>query len=315
MIYVDEKLYQRDRYPHLKAPDENFKSFKDDSRTLSNYNSKKFFVYLFSPSIHNKYSCAVETGFFNLACHIDKVGLYNRSVLHSAKAQKIINEFEYEEDIFELMQTKSLEDSKYRQPHNDIEWNGVVFASQNPSDRSITQVSNTKVWYDKLRECAKYYGKNLLVKLHPWNKHKERKVENIIRSICKPFGCTVGYFNHTCITNCEFVIVGCSSFSIDCMMRKIPVKQLLPGYFHTCNAITYCEDDIRKDIRNDVDVIQSGLQLTNFLARRYCFRMDISYRGWQDIIYSFEANKKSNSLFPLPLEHSYYNYVKTKRSA
>jgi hypothetical protein len=306
-IFIDKRLISKKRYKNIN---ENiiFEKFLDKSRKLVS-NEDSLYVYLFKSSHDVKYKCSVETGFFSSCIHIDKNSLYDESIINTPYAQHIINSFEYEDDIFDLINKTGVGISKYKQPNNSIDWNGIVFASQNPTDRSVKSVTTPNDWYNKLKECAKYYGNLLLVKLHPWNATRG-DAENKIRDICKPYKCIVDYFDHSCIKNCEHVVVGCSSFSIDCMLRGIPVKQLFRGYFHSCDAITFCNGDITKDIRTDIDVVKKGKQLTNFLANKYCFRIDCSYESWLDIIQSFYNERKNNNPFPLPQKHSYYAYLK-----
>ena len=310
MICVSSRLFSKSRYRFLTL--ENNKDFEvhyDRRRRLEDSSEESYYVYLFQSSDRIKNSCSVETGFFSGCCHLDKHGLYHKSVLHEPEAQEEINSFEYDEDIYDLIIEKKVRGSKYRQPKKSIDWTGVVFASQNPNDRSVKAVTKKEIWYEKLEECARYYGKSLLVKLHPWNVKRDNAEEKI-RRLCEPYGCTVGYFNHSCIENCEFCILGCSSFSVDCMLRGVPVKQLFKGYFHSCDAITFCDGDVTKPLRTDVDVIQKGKQLANFLAQRYCFRMDIPYEGWVSIIKAFYEKRNTREPFLLPQEHSYYSFLK-----
>lgn len=307
MIKIDERLYGRSWYKNLDKSI-GLDTFIDRKRRKINDNEDDFFIYLFQASDSVKYKCAAETGFFDGCMHIDKNNLYEKSIIHSPEAQEMIDGFEYDEDIMDLMDFSS---SKYKQPDEEIDWRGVVFASQNPNDRSVKSVTTPQTWWDKLKEACQYYGDQLLIKLHPWNA-KKANAEEIIREMSKKYGCTCGYFNHSCIMKCEHVLLGCSSFSVDCMLRGVPVKQIFPGYFHSCKAITYCRDDLKMDIRSDCDVIEEGKKLANFLASHYCFRMDISQREWRKIIMSFYMDRQTNNPFPLPEEISYYSYLKSQ---
>ena len=244
-----------------------------------------------------------ETGFFWDAMHIDTIGLYQFSSLNTAEAFRLIHEYSPPESTIDLINSAPFPKSKYRQPLENIEWDGVVFASQNPSDRSIHSVASTEDWWRFYEDCCKYYGAKLFVKLHPWNNNE---VEDRIRSIARSFGCQVGKAGHSLIQNCEHVVLFNSTFAIDCMVRGVPVKQGAPGYFWQTGAVSYCHGDPTKTLN---DTKASALQLIDFLAWRYCFSMDCNLCEWKARLSNF-AN--SHQLFPLDESQSYAAYLKKK---
>lgn len=181
-----------------------------------------------------------ETGFFWDAMHIDTQGLYQFSSLNSPDAYRKIHEYSPPESAIDLITNAPFPKSKYSQPKEKIEWNGVVFACQNPSDRSIHSVASTEDWWRFFEDSCTYYGSKLFVKLHPWNRDG---IEERIREIAGRYGCQVGRVGHSVIDNCDHVVLFNSTFSIDCMVRGIPVKQGAPGYFWQTGAVSYCAGD------------------------------------------------------------------------
>jgi hypothetical protein len=237
-----------------------------------------------------------ETGFFWDAMHIDTRGCYQFSSLNTASGCAAIHNYSPPEDICNIIKNSKIPNSKYRQPNAKIDWKGVVFASQNPSDRSVHSVASTKDWWAFYNQACKHYGKDLLVKLHPWNKNE---VEERLRAIADKHGCTVGRFGHGCIKNCDHVILFSSSFAVDCMLNGIKVKQGYPGYFHDTGAVTYCAGNVKMKLQ---DTAEAGYRLVNFLAWRYCFHMNMTTDEWKNLLRHFA---KSYDLFPLTEEMSY----------
>lgn len=254
------------------------------------------------PQTKRRFAVA-ETGFFWDAMHIDTQGLYQFSSLNSAAGVRAITEFAPPDSALALMKSAKLPDSKYRQPESDIEWEGVVFACQNPTDRSIHSVASTEDWWRFYEECCRYYGSKLFVKLHPWNC---ADVERRIREVANTFGCDVALAGHAVIKNCDHVVLFNSTFSIDCMVRGVRVKQGAPGYFYQTGAVTYCAGDPSVDLQETRFQAQ---RLVEFLAWKYCFSMDCDLEAWRRRLLHFAA---SSELFPLQEEDSYGAYLKQK---
>ncbi|MCA8991917.1 MAG: hypothetical protein KDA88_08055 [Planctomycetaceae bacterium] len=254
------------------------------------------------PATKRRFGVA-ETGFFWDAMHIDTQGLYQFSSLNSAEGVRAIQEFSAPEPASSLIARAPLPKSKYRQPDDEVDWNGVVFACQNPADRSVHSVASTEDWWRFLKKCCAYYGDKLFVKLHPWNRNE---IEARIREVAKPHGCQIGRAGHTILNNCEHAVMFNSTYSVDCMVRGVPVKQGAPGYFSGTGAVTLCHGDPARPIG---DTVTPGHKLVDFLAWRYCFSMDCSLDDWRRRLRIF-AN--ASTLFPLPLEESYGAYLQSK---
>lgn len=251
------------------------------------------------PSTKRRFGVA-ETGFFWDAMHIDTQGLYQFSSLNSAAGFRAIQDFEPPESGASLIREAPLPASKYRQPDDHTTWNGVVFACQNPSDRSIHSVASTEDWWRFLRRCCQYYGKSLFIKLHPWN---SGEVEMRIRDLAISYGCECGKVGHSVIDSCDHVVLFNSTFAVDCMTRGIPVKQAAPGYFSGTGAVSMCDGDPRRTL---LKTERQASQLVDFLVWRYCFSMDCSLDAWKQRLRRFAT---STEMFPLALEESYGCYL------
>jgi hypothetical protein len=254
------------------------------------------------PAIKRRFAIA-ETGFFWDAMHIDTLGLYQFSSLNSAEARREIDSFSAPIPARQLIEQAPLPKSKYRQPQEELEWNGVVFACQNPADRSVHSVASTGDWWRFYEESCRYYGSTLFVKLHPWN---SGEIEQRMRDVAGRYGCTIGRAGHRVIETCEHVVLFTSTFSVDCMLRDIPVKQGAPGYFWQTGAVSYCAGDPRTPLE---ETHAEASQLVDFLAWRYCFTMDCSLDDWKVRLRAFANSPK---LFPLEESQSYAAYLKLK---
>ncbi|MBD3672833.1 MAG: glycosyltransferase family 2 protein [Planctomycetaceae bacterium] len=252
-----------------------------------------------TPTMKRRFGVA-ETGFFWDAMHIDTQGLYQFSSLNSEQGVRAIEEFTPPESALALLNTSTLPASKYRQPEQEVEWEGVVFACQNPTDRSIHSVASTEDWWRYYEACCRYYGSKLFVKLHPWN---QVEVEQRVRAVAAKFGCEVGRVGHRVIENCDHVVLFNSTFAVDCMVRGVRVKQGAPGYFYQTGAVTYCGGDPRIPLRETRPRAQ---RLVEFLVWRYCFSMDCSLEDWRRRLRQFA---ESSELFPLHEEESYGAYL------
>lgn len=244
-----------------------------------------------------------ETGFFWDAMHIDTQGLYQFSSLNSAEGRREIESFVTPTSARELIEAAPLPKSKYRQPQEEVEWEGAVFACQNPTDRSVHSVASTEDWWRFYEACCRYYGAKLFVKLHPWNRGE---VEQRMRDVAGRCGCSIGCAGHRVIERCDHVVLFTSSFSVDCILRGIPVKQGAPGYFYQTGAVTYCAGDPRTPIG---DTAEPARQLVDFLVWKYCFSMDCTLEDWKARLQAFAHSRK---LFPLEEQQSYGAYLQTK---
>lgn len=235
--------------------------------------------------------------------HIDTCGLYQFSSLNTVAGKRAIENFEAPTSAKELISQASLPKSKYRQPTHSAPWKDVVFACQNPTDRSIHSVASSEDWWRFYESCCRYYGKLLFVKLHPWN-HGE--VETRIRTIAKKYRCEVDRGGHRLIESCDHVVLFNSTFAVDCMLLGIPVKQGAPGYFSQTGAVSYCEGNPKKSIRANPETAE---KLLNFLVWRYCFSIDQTMPDWQALLKMFAYSRR---VFPLDQLRSYGNYLQQK---
>jgi len=254
------------------------------------------------PATKRRFGVA-ETGFFWDAMHIDTQGLYQFSSLNSSIGRSEIDRYSAPVSARELMAQSSLPQSKYRQPVEAKQWKGVVFASQNPEDRSVHSVASTDDWWRFYEESCRYYGSQLYVKLHPWN---QGATEQRLKEIAHQYQCEIGHAGHSILENCEHVILFTSSFSVDCMLRGVPVKQGAPGYFFQTGAVTYCANNPRVPL---LDTQAQASQLVDFLVWKYCFSMDCNQVEWENRLEMF-AN--SRHLFPMPESQSYGSYLNSK---
>jgi hypothetical protein len=254
------------------------------------------------PNLGAKYGI-METGFFNEGAFIDTIGSYHTASLNTKHAYDIISQFELgsrksaKDIIFNL---PSYKQSKYNADYaekdkKNLLWDKIVLAVQNPSDRAIQAITNTKKYYDFLEDCCKFYGKNLFVKLHPWN---SGEVYNIIVDIAKRYKCEWGKTNMTIIENCDFVISYNSTFAIDCILRDIPYVQYGLGTFYNTFGINYSNHKFPLKI----DKIPNSINLANFLIHKYSFNKTMSKERFAKMINHFS---ESSDVFPMTDEYSY----------
>jgi hypothetical protein len=236
----------------------------------------------------------METGFFWDAMHIDTLGLYKNSSFNTPQGIAEVDKFD--KDVTDkLLSTKI--PSKYRQTNYDVDWRGVTLACQNPNDRSVLSVGTADDWWKFYEGACKFYGKNLFVKLHPWN---SGEIGERICRIAKENGCRAEKTNHSCITNAEFVLVYNSSFAVDCFLRDVAVAQFAPGYFYKTPAVTYTDRQYPTKVKKN----DWAKKLVSFLACRYCFNMQMPVDKWVNLLRHFAESKE---LFPLTDEWSYIN--------
>jgi hypothetical protein len=257
----------------------------------------------YSVSSANKYG-VMETGFFNNAAFIDTVGNYQFNSLNTKYAYDNINEFELKgrksakEIVFNLPESKQ---SKYNAAYGDIKCvdENIILALQNPKDRSIHSVSNSKTYYKFVEECCKFYGKNLFVKMHPWN---SGEYYDILGDICKKYNCNYGKAPISVIRGKEFVISYNSTFAIDCILNDVPYVQYEMGTFYNTFGIIYSN----RSFPTKITPIKDSEKLANFLIYKYCFNKGMNGEKYARMIKHF-AN--SNDIFPMNDEFCYANNI------
>jgi len=241
----------------------------------------------------------METGFFWDGMHIDTKGLYANSSFNTPEAIEEVYEFDRPSVIDKLLNAKV--PSKYRQTNYDVEWKGVVLACQNPKDRSVLSVGTSDDWWAFYEGACKFYGKNLFVKLHPWN---SGDIGERICATAKIYGCRAEKTNHTCIKDCCFVLLYNSSFCVDCFLHGVPVAQFAPGYFYKTPAVTFTDRTYPTEVKRT----EWGRKLVDFLAYRYCFNMKMPIEKWVALLRHFSTSKE---MFPMTDEWCYAGNINT----
>lgn len=245
---------------------------------------------------HSKRGCAIETGFFLDAMHADNFGLYELCSLNFQGVRKIIENYEPKVTAKQFQKEKKL-NSKFKQGSTENRWNKIVFMCQYPKDRSVQRAGYSAEQYFKFVDKAcRFYGKNLLLKLHPVNGKEDTKT---YQEIGKRYGCEAIRCGTEIINDCEFVLLFNSTVSVDCFLANKPVLQYAPGYFWRTGTVDYSEQTFRDPRNLDLNYNQ---KFCDFLIWKYCFRWNTTAEVINKI---FDVFSTSNSLFPLPEELSY----------
>lgn len=247
------------------------------------------------PQIRTKCGVA-ETGFFWDAMHIDTIDLYYSCSFNFPQAEKLIRNYSASKSAESIILSGKNPDSKFSQPVDDIYWDGVVLALQNPRDRSIYRGSSELDYFQFVDDACRFYGKHLFLKLHPWNKSID--IDRFTESANR-YGCRIGKSNHSILKHCKFCLVFNSTFCVDCFLRRIKVAQYFPGYFWQSKSVHYCNGEFPIDIDTDLDY---GSKLCDFMIWKYLIWIGMPVEHHVSIFRDF-AN--SGNLFPLKEELSY----------
>lgn len=245
----------------------------------------------------------LETGFFWDACHVD-IGLYKFSSLNTILGKQVVDEFKSPRSAIEVIKDSDFPESKYRQVSFPMEWEGVVLALQNPSDRSVLSVGSVEDYYSFVEGACRYYGKHLLLKAHPWN---SGGVFERLKSYSDTYDCRIEKTDHTPLKKCKFVLVYNSTFSVDCMVRGTKVAQFAPGYFYQTDGVTFTNFFYPDDVNDTIDY---GLRLADFLIHRYCLYSSMSVEKWKRLLFKLSQTRE---LFPITEEFSYANCVNSSQ--
>lgn len=258
----------------------------------------------YNPNYGEKYGI-METGFFYEAAFIDTIGNYQTSSLNTSEAYKQIVNFDLngkktaKEIIFNLAPYQR---SKYNADHGEdkyknFKWNGVVLALQNPKDRAIYSVTSRKEYINFVEKCCKFYGKNLFVKMHPWNSNE---IYDELANIAKKYNCEYGKAPISIIENCQFVISYNSTFAIDCLLRDVPYCQYGLGTFYNTYGINFTKQTLPLNVNR----IKDASKLCDFLIYKYCFIKTMPIDRYSKMIKHFS---ESNEIFPMTDEFCYAN--------
>ena len=250
---------------------------------------------------HKKYG-VMETGFFNEAAFIDTIGAYQCCSLNTKIAYDTISNFDLngrrsaKDIIFSLKPTNQ---SKYNATFGRVEKfdQTIVLACQNHKDRSIGYPHSDRVYFNFIEDCCKFYGKNLFIKLHPWN---SGELKDPYYEIAKKYNCEIDKCHMSLITGKEFVISFNSTIAIDCLLRDVPYAQYAIGTFWNCFGINFTNYSF--PIR--VNPISNAENLPNFLIYKYCFNKKMHSNKYAKMINLYAS---STEIFPLNDEFCYAN--------
>lgn len=250
---------------------------------------------------HNKFG-VMETGYFWNGGFIDTIGSYHCCSLNTKMAyDKIAN--------FDLNGRRSAKEIVFSQPSNrQSKFNAVhgsnqpfsqniVLACQNHKDRSIGLPHSSKVYWDFIDKCCKYYGKNLFIKLHPWNTNENA---DPYFEFAKKYNCEIAKFNMDLIKGKEFVITFNSTIAIDCILRDVPIVQYAIGTFWNCFGINFSN----YSFPNSVESIDNAEKLADFLIHKYCYYKNTSADNFASMVKHYASSKE---IFPMNDEFSYAN--------
>lgn len=239
----------------------------------------------------------IESGFLWSGYHIDHA-LYEDSSINTEEFHKRAAAFKAPVPAKTLIDNAKYPKSKFAQPNVDAPWRGVVLACQNPGDRSIRRVGTPEDYYNFVEGACQAYGRDLFVKLHPWNSGPA--AQRLI-AIAKKYGCSVGKVNLSVIKHCKFVIMYNSTFAFDCFVNSVPVVNYERGYFHNAPCVHFSNRTYPQLADTDID---SGIKLADFAIWNYMFNKDMLFDKW---VQMFKYASASTDLMILDPELSYAN--------
>jgi hypothetical protein len=242
-----------------------------------------------------------ETGFFSGAMHFDRRGLWERSSFRDDAAMDEVRAYQPPPEAKEVMDAICGLGSKYRQPTNSFDWDGIVLAAQKDNDKSVNFVYDAQ-WRHKfwpfVEAACKRYGKDLLIKMHP-------KLDGTqilpFMNVAKRHKCQCEAVNLSVFDKCRFALVFNSTVAVDCWLRGIPVVQYAPGYFSHTGAVTFTNGTFVDEPGDTKDMARKML---DFLAWRYCFRQDMDNREFVAMLVEM-AKAPKDVTFPMPERYSY----------
>lgn len=250
-------------------------------------------------NLHGTNHGVIETGFFSDAIHIDRHGLYPFASFNLNSTRKIIDSYQSLKTARSLFEEGFLQ-PKFQQYPLKYKWTGVVLMCQHPTDRSILKAGTTRQYFDFIEESCKYYGKNLLLKVHPVNSDE---IMETVKNIANKYDSTVDRISMDVINTCEHVIVYNSTAVVDCLIRNIPVLQYAPGYFWKSGTVDFSDRILRSPTSPDHTFNQ---KFCDFLIWKYCFHKMNSMSIWNEIFNCYATAKVD---FPLPEKYSYANFL------
>lgn len=244
----------------------------------------------------------IETGFFFDAAHIDTRGLYNFSSFNYSDFYQHVESLDCPITSKELFRQGKIK-QKFKQPHENIDWNGVGLVCQYPNDRSVLKAGSKKDYYTFIERAAKFYGKKLFLKLHPINNNEEK---DFLWKIVSPYGCEIDRTNTDSFINSEFVLLYNSTILPDLILRNIPVAQYAPGYFWQSGAVSFTNNNIPSNVPFSGAIQDYTIRFCDFLIWKYCFHNKLSISDKTEMVRTFAY---SDNMFPLMPQHSYAQYL------
>jgi hypothetical protein len=240
-------------------------------------------------------NAVTETGFFDGASHIDRIGLYLDSSINYRANQKEIKEFKAPRSAQEIVQESGWK-SKYDQVEIPVRWEGVVLAAQVPFDRSVRAVSTTDEYYDFVRAACKYYGRHLFLKLHP---KQDPGSQHKMMDLAREHNCKCSHADMSVLDHCKFLLVHCSTMAMDAFIRGVPVVQYAAGYWTETGAVLYTDGEFADA---PGETVEMGHKVADWCMWRYCFSHRQPIERWWDMLRLYA---ESEELCPLTEEFCY----------
>lgn len=242
----------------------------------------------------------METGFFHEAGFIDTLGGYHQSSLNTKYGYDAVANYD-------LGSRLSAREIIYGRPiHQQSKFNAgsgmnesfdheIVLACQNPTDRSITFPHTPDEYWRFVKRACKFYGKNLFLKLHPWNSNEKAEP---FEKLANKYGCGIGKFPLSLLKGKKFVITFNSTIAIDCSLLGVPYVQYAIGTFWNSYGIHFSN----YNLPSQVTPIENAEKLADFLIHKYCFNKTMSQPKYAAMIHHFAT---SEDIFPMNDVFSY----------
>lgn len=309
MILIDRHVC---RIPKIKdAHLENLFDLPDISDLAAVQDYSKAYALTWGKPISGVRHGVMETGFFKDAVHIDTVGLFQFCSLNTRLAEKQIESFAAPVsflDFQEMIRPKFKQDAGL----GVGSWDGVILPLQYPNDYSIRSGASPTAYLEFLEGACKYYGKDLLLKKHPFMEEHQYEVnfkpwKEEFEKIALKYKVEMLLTDHQVLSNCNFVLVYNSTFVVDAFLNGASVAQFAPGYFWQVHPVDYTAFTYPHSVNENID---AGYQFCSFLLWRYCFNYKMSMEDWRELLLAFS---KSKELFPLPEKFSYARFILENR--
>tara|TARA_B100001564_G_C20639467_1_gene671345 strand:+ start:590 stop:1498 length:909 start_codon:yes stop_codon:yes gene_type:complete len=249
--------------------------------------------------MHKKFG-VMESGFFWDGMFIDTVGSYQNSSLNTKMGYDAVKNFKLgsRKSAKEIIFSKPInQQSKYNAVHGTPEQfsQKIVLACQNHKDRSIGYPHNQDKYYEFIESCCKYYGKDLFVKLHPWNTNENA---DFYLYTAKKYNCSINKCHMGLLKNAEFVISFNSTIAIDCVLMDVPYYQYAMGTFWNAFGVNFTGYKLPKKIKP----VKDAHKLADFLIYKYCYSKKMSQDKYANMLRHFA---RSSEIFPMTKEFCY----------